>query len=314
MFKAVKVFASFTMSSILPILICAVYTATTLQATYEPTNQPKNPTNPNPTMSNPTTSIPTPYPTPNPASNQAPKPSAKPSPKPTPKPTSKPTPEPTFKSTSYSTTPQTSLTTTTESSSTSISAAKVNEFEQDLKDLQLLFQYIIIGFVLLCLLMGVIGSIDAKLCRINDHFEPTPIISLTLQSVDMISDCFFIAQINIENKIDPKPEYRIIFIASICFVVIPAFTSLFQLFSYARKHWIRNDRSKRWLSNYSALLLLCSICTGSSFVAVALFNTYIFKLNIFDMGLTRKQLTKFSTRRIYSIVLLEVLFSHILHS
>ena len=176
-----------------------------------------------------------------------------------------------------------------------------------LDNLELLFQIIIIGFVTLCALIAIAGYTDARIFRINDYFAVTPIIRLTLQSVDMISDCFFIAQINLDNVKDPSTAYDVLFYASIVFVVVPALASLFQLFFYARKKWIRNKRARAWLSKYSALLLFSSLCTGSSFVAVAIFNTYIFRLKVFNMGLTTKQLRKFSTRRIYSIVLLEVL-------
>ena len=117
--------------------------------------------------------------------------------------------------------------------------------------------------------------------------------------MDMVSDCFFVAQISLNE------EYHILLIPSIIFVVIPAMTALFQLYFYARKHWLENDHIRSWLSKYSTLLLLLSVLTGSSFAATALLNSYAFHLEILDMGLTHKQLNGFNTKRIYSLVMLE---------
>ena len=86
----------------------------------------------------------------------------------------------------------------------------------------------------------------------------------------------------------------------------PAFGSLFQLYFYSKRKWLKNDHQRAWLSKYSTVLLLLSIVTGSSFAAVAVLNSYLFKLEIFDMGLTQKEIRKYNTRRIYSIVMFEV--------
>eukprot|EP01084_Bolivina_argentea_P128968 227872_1 len=48
-----------------------------------------------------------------------------------------------------------------------------------------------------------------------------------------------------------------------------------------------------------------SVMTGSPFAAVPLLNSYLFLLNVFDMGLTDRELRQFATQRVYSIVLLE---------
>eukprot|EP01083_Nonionella_stella_P282047 959928_1 len=48
-----------------------------------------------------------------------------------------------------------------------------------------------------------------------------------------------------------------------------------------------------------------ALMTGSSFSAVALLNSYLFQMELFDMGLTDKELKRFNTRRIWSVVVLE---------
>ena len=68
------------------------------------------------------------------------------------------------------------------------------------------------------------------------------------------------------------------FYLSVVFIVFPAFTALFQLWFYTKNQWLDNDYVRSWLSKFSTLLLLLSVLTGSSFAAVSLLNSYIFKL------------------------------------
>ena len=52
------------------------------------------------------------------------------------------------------------------------------------------------------LLIAGIAYIDATWIRINDYYKIGAILSFFIQTSDMISDCFFVAQINIINKIE----------------------------------------------------------------------------------------------------------------
>ena len=154
--------------------------------------------------------------------------------------------------------------------------------------------------------IALIGLIDAKAIRKNDYFRIGALLSFYMQTMDMISDCFFVASIHVQNKIELDDAYTIIFYLSILFIVVPAMTALFQLYFYARRKWLENDHTRAWLSKFSTLLLLLSVVTGSSFAATSLLNSYLFQLDLLDMGLTQKQLKGFNTKRVYSIVILEV--------
>ena len=187
--------------------------------------------------------------------------------------------------------------------------ARKQEYEPQLDNLTEFFQIILAAFAGSTFIMTIMAVIDAKTLRINDYFKIGAILSFFVQTSDMISDCFFVAQINIINKIERDSVYTVIFALSIVFIVFPAMTALFQLYFYAKKHWLQNNYVRSWLSKFSTLLLLLSVITGSSFAAVALLNSYIFQLDIFDMGLTQKQMKGFNTKRVYSIVIFEVPFS-----
>ena len=176
----------------------------------------------------------------------------------------------------------------------------------ELEDLTRLYQLVAISFTSSLLIIGIIAFIDACCIRINDYFSIGALLAFFMQTMDMISDCFFIAQLNIENKIELDTTYTIIFYVSILFIVLPAMTALFQLYFHSKKHWLEDNHTRSWLRKFSSLLLILSIITGSSFAATNLLNSYLFQLEIFDMGLTQRQLKGFNTKRVYSIVILEV--------
>merc|ERR1712228_170855 len=55
----------------------------------------------------------------------------------------------------------------------------------------------------------------------------------------------------------------------------------------------------------SKLLYFTSVATGSSFTAIEIFNSNLFGLDIFYMGLSRKHWLSFSAKRVYSIIAFE---------
>ena len=184
--------------------------------------------------------------------------------------------------------------------------ARVALYTPELDELTDLYRVIAGSFAGIIVLIGLAAIIDAKKIRINDYFRIGALVTFFTQTMDMISDCFFAAQLYIHSKIELDDGYTAVFGLSIVFIVLPAMTALFQLYFYARKHWLENDHTRVWLRKFSTILLLLSIMTGSSFAAANLLNSYIFQLDILDMGLTQKQLKGFNTKRVYSIVILEV--------
>ena len=102
------------------------------------------------------------------------------------------------------------------------------QYEPQLNDLTALFQIILAIFAGGTILVTGMAVIDAKTLRINDYFKIGAILSLFVPTSDMISDCFFVAQINLMNKIEKDSVYAVMFGLSIVFIVFPAMTALFQ--------------------------------------------------------------------------------------
>eukprot|EP01083_Nonionella_stella_P014660 41166_1 len=126
---------------------------------------------------------------------------------------------------------------------------------------------------------------------------------MAIQTLDMLSDCFFAVNVSIRRNMDSKYSLPMIF--AIIFIVLPAFVTIFQL-HFQCKRWIHlSDQVREWLSRNLKELYFLSFCTGSAFAAITLVNSYVFQLGLFDMGLTSKELKAFMYKRVYSVVLLE---------
>ena len=67
------------------------------------------------------------------------------------------------------------------------------------------------------------------------------------------------------------------------------------------KLWMDDIDSKNiipiWIKNNIKFLYLLTILTGSSHSAVGICNSNLFSLNIFDMGLNKRQLAIFNNKR-----------------
>merc|ERR1712228_787232 len=71
-------------------------------------------------------------------------------------------------------------------------------------------------------------------------------------------------------------------------------------------YWMKDSRVKAWLTPLnSKLLYFVSVAGGSSFVAIKLFNSRLFAVDIFDMGLSQTHITAFETKKLHSIVIFE---------
>ena len=101
----------------------------------------------------------------------------------------------------------------------------------------------------------------------------------------------------------------ILFLASLVFIIVPVTANILQLQKEIKK-WISDVDTKEivpsWLQEYARFLYFLTIVTGSAHTGVLLCNSNLFGLNVFDMGLNRRQLALFKNKRVFSIVLLEV--------
>eukprot|EP01083_Nonionella_stella_P307041 1077641_1 len=183
----------------------------------------------------------------------------------------------------------------------------VNAIQYDrLDNLAMIHRWAFGGFILGIIVISLSAWMDAKCIpsRKNDYLQITLIVGISLQTMDMLSDCFFAINMGIWSKINPIYVY--VLILSVTFVIVPCVFSIGQYVLHSRKHWLHSsDKVQGWLASRSNMLYFTSFITGSSFAAVSLCNSYFFQLDAFDMGLTKKQIQAFAYKRVYSVVLLE---------
>ena len=104
--------------------------------------------------------------------------------------------------------------------------------------------------------------------------------------------------------------YLILFVLALVFLIVPLLSNVIQLY-YEIGRWSKDPVLSPtpvtgWLRSKVKFLYFISIVCGSSFSAVQLCNSYLFKMKIFSMGLSRYHKNRFQTQRFASIVLLEV--------
>eukprot|EP01084_Bolivina_argentea_P175128 303324_1 len=171
------------------------------------------------------------------------------------------------------------------------------------KDLEVkfhVFLYLLFSFFIL---VSIIGFIHAKYIHQNDYFRISLIFATGLQISDMLSDLFFV--INLWTHIYENVSYLVVVVISISLIVVPVAISIGQLWFHLNKHWTQNNRINGWIAQYSKYLYLLSFISGSSFTAISLFNCNFCSLPIFSMGLSKVEITYFSTKRLHSTVIIQ---------
>ena len=178
------------------------------------------------------------------------------------------------------------------------------------------FNWVLWSVIGIVAFMVIVGYGDAKKLRKNELFEWNAILSFGFYSIDFFSDLFFsmklyLFMIDDSHNIDEyQLIYTLLFCFSIAFIFIPLLLNLFQLHNELSK-WLIDPILSRteapvWILSFMRLLYLVSIISGSSFSAIALFNSNLFQLRVFGMGLSRYHQKMFAHKRFFSVVLLEV--------
>eukprot|EP01084_Bolivina_argentea_P275640 470118_1 len=168
------------------------------------------------------------------------------------------------------------------------------------------FQFVSFAIMFIFAVILIIAYIYSSFIKINNFFRIGALLGVAIHSMDMLSDVFFSIQATLKvNKQSNNIQMLLISILSICFIFIPTITTIFQLYHEMKKHWLKDNKLRAWLSDNTALIYFVSIITGSSFTSVELFNSYLFNLERFDMGLDKKSLMRYRTKRVYSVVMLE---------
>ena len=158
--------------------------------------------------------------------------------------------------------------------------------------------------------------IVSKKVRKNELFVWSSILCSGFYSIDFVSDLFFsmklyLFMIDDNHDIDEYHLiYKILFSCAIIFIFLPLIFNLLQLHKELSK-WLVDPILSRteapvWILSYSRLLYFVSIISGSSFSAVSLFNSNLFQMKVFGMGLSRYHRKIFANKRFFSGVLLEV--------
>eukprot|EP01084_Bolivina_argentea_P303886 524756_1 len=180
---------------------------------------------------------------------------------------------------------------------------------EQFETITLIFQYVNIVIIGLFLLIAISGYMHSKYYRINDFFRVSFLIQPLFHYLDAISDSFSAFEVwTVYNETDDS-FYFIMMILMISFILIPILFSVSQLITVYNKQWSNrlenSDVIKVWFGQNSYILYGASIVTGNAFSAVGLFNSNLYSLSMFDMGLPLNVLIAFKVKRIYSIVLCE---------
>ena len=194
-------------------------------------------------------------------------------------------------------------------------------------DIESAMQWALLGICGIVILVVMFGFIDKCCIHDNDRFNYKAIIIFGFYSSDFVSDWFFAAKLmlSINNFI-----FFVLFFSCVGFIVIPLFANVFQLNREISK-WNKDacaevetdkknttnamhqththdttTRVRTWIKSRIKLVYFLSFICGSSFSTITLCNSCLYQLNVFSMGLSKKQMAIFQNKRIFSIVCLEV--------
>ena len=102
----------------------------------------------------------------------------------------------------------------------------------------------------------------------------------------------------------------ILFVASFCLLAFPLIGNVYWLLKNQRKweaDFAVGARLVGWLRRWRSYLFAFTIVCGSSFGAVNLCNANMFGYPLFRMGLKQKLLDQFDAKRLWIVVLFEVM-------
>ena len=303
---------------------CSPQIITSLAPTAAPTAAPTSAPTVPPT--NAPTSVPTAFPT----SSPSVPPTDSPTPNPTASPTTSPTAVPSLNPTLTPTVPPTPLPSSTPSipptSAPSMMPSGVPTLEPtDAPNSQsvllvteeeaaMTLNVLLLSMLIAAVSAIIIGFAKARCFRQkNELFNWKIILIAAFYASDFFSDVFFcirLAIISFENGIDTKSEYFILFIIALMFIIVPFFANViplhFEISKWTQDIVLKDTQVPSWVKRNTKFLYFLSVITGSSFTAISLCNSYLFRWSIFSMGLPQYHRSIFQTKRFFSVVLLEV--------
>ena len=122
-------------------------------------------------------------------------------------------------------------------------------------------------------------------------------------------DCLFVAHLYFGwDESLSQDKTLVLFSVGVIFIIIPLILNLIQL-HYESREWMSDVYCQQfiqaWARSYLHILYMFAILFGSAFAAVEIFNSNIFHLPMFNMGLYKRQRAIFTNQRILSVVLFE---------
>lgn len=156
------------------------------------------------------------------------------------------------------------------------------------------------------------GHIHARYILHNERFRWYSLTIVLAYMMDFITDVLFTMQIWFTDLNDNNGNKNIDLIILFCvcsfLLLVTIIVNMIQLEKSIKKWTNDNDTKdiiRPWIDKYFKLLYLLSIICGSSFAAVHLCTSNLFRWQLFDLGLNHRQSRIFKKQRIYTIVVFE---------
>ena len=186
------------------------------------------------------------------------------------------------------------------------------------EDVSRWFDWMLMFIIIFIVFIAVAGRIDARIYHSNDIFEWKAVAAFGFYSLDFFSDILFSLKLYLEMIVHSNSAagngttiniYSFLFYSSIIFIIVPLVGNLLQLHKQLAK-WLvdpilKHTDGPMWILSYLKILYFVAIICGSSFSAVALFNSNLFQWRLFSMNLSRYHRKAFRNKRFFSVVLLE---------
>ena len=166
------------------------------------------------------------------------------------------------------------------------------------------------AILLTALVFLLFAFLDARFCRINDYFSVSCILQALVGFLDFVSDDIFALHLTVLflGSTDDRDHHKLLMlmICSYLFIALPMVLGFAQLLRENQQEWIQSVQLRNWMRKHSYFVYILSMLSGSAFNAVSLINCEAFHLNVFSMGLTKRSKMRFSSKRLWSVVIFEV--------
>lgn len=153
----------------------------------------------------------------------------------------------------------------------------------------------------------VLAVFDAYCYRQNDYFKLNAFVKGLAGVLHVLTDLIFAWLITDKYHRDKSLWNSVFAIVAWITNILPVTLSVVQLCRMIQGDWSKREGVRQWLLQNSYILYILSVCCGNSFTAVGLVNCNAFRLKMFSMGLQRRDLSKFRSQRLSSVVIFEVL-------